>query len=167
MRAVVTGGLGFVGRHLAQHLRAEGDDVTVLDHRGAGSLDITDGPAVTARLAAIEPEVVYHLAGWADVGASWNDPVGVFRVNAEGTLHVLRACRAAGVARVLAVASADVYGVVTDQFGLAGLNALYVGLTLYNARRWWRERGDRSLDHKSAVSQASGLSYRERLGAGS
>ena len=114
MRAVVTGGLGFVGQHLAQHLRAEGDDVTVLDHRGASSLDITDGPAVTARLAAIEPEVVYHLAGWADVGASWNDPVGVFRVNAEGTLHVLRACRAAGVARVLAVASADVYGVVTE-----------------------------------------------------
>ena len=103
-----------MGQHLARHLRAEGDDVTVLDHRGASSLDITDGPAVTARLAAIEPEVVYHLAGWADVGASWNDPVGVFRVNAEGTLHVLRACRAAGVARVLAVASADVYGVVTE-----------------------------------------------------
>ena len=60
------------------------------------------------------PDAVYHLAGWADVGASWDDPVGVLRVNAEGTLHVLRACTAVGVARVLAVASADVYGVVTE-----------------------------------------------------
>jgi GDP-4-dehydro-6-deoxy-D-mannose reductase len=48
------------------------------------------------------------------VGASWRDPVAVLRVNAEGTLHVLRACTAAGVDRVLAVASADVYGVVTE-----------------------------------------------------
>jgi GDP-4-dehydro-6-deoxy-D-mannose reductase len=55
---------------------------------------------------------VYHLAGWADVAASWDDPLAVLRVNAEGTLNVLAACRAAGVARVLSVASADVYGIV-------------------------------------------------------
>ncbi|MEQ1787888.1 MAG: GDP-mannose 4,6-dehydratase, partial [Acidimicrobiales bacterium] len=66
-----------------------------------------------AAASAAAPDAVYHLAGWADVGASWGDPVAVLRVNAEGTLHVLRACTAAGVSRVLAVASADVYGVVT------------------------------------------------------
>lgn len=114
MRAVVTGGLGFVGQHLVRHLRDAGDEVTTLDHRGPGAVDITDGPAVAAALAAVAPEAVYHLAGWADVGASWGDPVTVLRVNAEGTLHVLRACAAAGVQRVLAVASADVYGVVTE-----------------------------------------------------
>ena len=54
-------------------------------------------------------------ASRADVGASWADPGAVLRVNAEGTLHVLRACTAAGVDRVLAVASADVYGVVTEE----------------------------------------------------
>lgn len=113
MRAVVTGGLGFVGRHLVRHLRDCGDEVTTLDHRGDHAVDITDGPAVAAALAAAAPDAVYHLAGWADVGASWADPVAVLRVNAEGTLHVLRACTAAGVGRVLAVASADVYGVVT------------------------------------------------------
>ncbi len=115
MRAVVTGGLGFVGRHLVEHLRAAGDEVTTLDHKGDHAVDITDGPAVAAALAGAAPDAVYHLAGWADVGASWTDPVGVLRVNAEGTLHVLRACTAAGVHRVLAVASADVYGVVTEE----------------------------------------------------
>jgi GDP-4-dehydro-6-deoxy-D-mannose reductase len=114
MRAVVTGGLGFVGRHLVQHLREAGDEVTTLDHQGDHAVDITDGPGVAAALTEVAPDAVYHLAGWADVGASWNDPVEVLRVNAEGTLHVLRACTAAGVNRVLAVASADVYGVVTE-----------------------------------------------------
>lgn len=114
MRAVVTGGLGFVGQHLVRHLRDAGDDVTTLDHRGDHAVDITDGPAVAAVLTEVAPEAVYHLAGWADVGASWADPVTVLRVNAEGTLHVLRACTAAGVGRVLTVASADVYGVVTE-----------------------------------------------------
>jgi GDP-4-dehydro-6-deoxy-D-mannose reductase len=114
MRAVVTGGLGFVGRHLVRHLRDAGDEVITLDRKGDLAVDITDGPAVAAALAEVSPDAVYHLAGWADVGASWADPVGVLRVNAEGTLHVLRACLAAGVQRVLAVASADVYGVVTE-----------------------------------------------------
>jgi len=114
MRAVVTGGLGFVGRHLVAHLVASGDDVTTLDRNGDHGVDITDGAAVAAAIEAAAPDAVYHLAGWADVGASWGDPVGVLRVNAEGTLNVLRACERSSVRRVLAVGSADVYGVVTE-----------------------------------------------------
>jgi len=92
MRAVITGGLGFVGRHLERHLLGLGDEVLTIDRHGDHAVDITDGPAVTQKLAELEPDAVYHLAGWADVGASWKDPVGAFRANAEGTLHVLRAC---------------------------------------------------------------------------
>lgn len=114
MRALITGGLGFVGQHLSRHLRDNGDDVTVLDRHGSGAVDITDGPAVTAAITAAAPDAVYHLAGWADVGASWSDPVGVFRANAEGSLHVLRACVEAKVGRVLAISSADLYGIVTS-----------------------------------------------------
>lgn len=114
MRAVVTGGLGFVGRHLVAHLRAAGDQVTTLDHHGDHAVDILDASGVASAIAEASPDAVYHLAGWADVGASWSDPVGVLRVNAEGTLNVLRACEAASVDRVLAVASADVYGVVAE-----------------------------------------------------
>jgi len=116
MRAVITGGLGFVGQHLARHLREQGDEVHTIDRHGEGAVDITDGPVVAAALAALAPDAVYHLAGWADVGASWKDPVGAFRANAEGTLHVLRACIDAEVGRVLAVGSADLYGVVTPEY---------------------------------------------------
>jgi GDP-4-dehydro-6-deoxy-D-mannose reductase len=112
MRALVTGGLGFVGRHLVAHLQALGDDVVTLDHHGDEPVDITDAAAVHRAIAAARAQAVYHLAGWADVGASWTDPVGAFRANAEGSLHVFQACVAAGVERVLSVASADVYGIV-------------------------------------------------------
>ena len=114
MRALVTGGLGFVGRHLVEHLRQCGDEVAVIDHHGEHAVDITDGEALHVAIAEAAPEAVYHLAGWADVGGSWKEPVAAFRANAEGTLNVLLACAAAGVGRVLSVGSADVYGVVTE-----------------------------------------------------
>ena len=99
MRAVVTGGLGFVGRHLVDHLLERGDTVTSLDHTGSHAVDITDGATVATAIAEVAPDAVYHLAGWADVGSSWDHPAEVFRVNAEGTLHVLLACIAARVPR--------------------------------------------------------------------
>lgn len=114
MRALITGGLGFVGHHLTDHLRAAGDEVVALDRHSEPSIDITDAAGTAAAIADAEPDAVYHLAGWADVGGSWKDPRTVLRVNGEGTLNVLEACREAGVQRVLAVASADVYGVVTE-----------------------------------------------------
>jgi GDP-4-dehydro-6-deoxy-D-mannose reductase len=112
VRALVTGGIGFVGRHLVEHLEAAGDEVALVDHRGEHRVDIMDPGAIERAVRDAAPDCVYHLAGWADVAASWDDPLAVLRVNAEGTLNVLAACRAAGVARVLSVASADVYGIV-------------------------------------------------------
>jgi GDP-4-dehydro-6-deoxy-D-mannose reductase len=114
MRALVTGGDGFVGRHLTEHLRSAGDQVTAIDRHGPHGVDIMDPRAVVSAFAEARPEVVYHLAGWSDVASSWQDPLGALRLNAEGTLHVLEACRAAGVRRVLSVASADVYGMVGE-----------------------------------------------------
>src|SRR3546814_14930517 len=113
MRAVITGGHGFVGRHLERHLRASGDEVLIIDRHGDHAVDITDGPAIAAKLADVAPDAVYHLAGWADVGASWRDPVGAVQANSEGPTHVLRAGLDAEVGLVLAVGSADLYGVVT------------------------------------------------------
>jgi len=114
VRALVTGGMGFVGGHLLAHLRASGDDVVVVDRHGDDPVDITDADAVRAAVARSTPDAVYHLAGWADVGGSWKHPVEAFRANAEGTLNVLLACAELGVERVLSVGSADVYGVVTE-----------------------------------------------------
>jgi GDP-4-dehydro-6-deoxy-D-mannose reductase len=111
MRALVTGAAGFVGPVLVDHLTDAGDEVHGVDH--AGGPDLLDGPGWIRLLADLRPDAVYHLAGWSDVGASWSDPVRTFRVNAEGTLHVLEAAAAADVARVLVISSADVYGSCT------------------------------------------------------
>lgn len=114
VKALVTGASGFVGRHLVAHLEACGDEVIGVD-RATDGLDITDSAAVRDVFAAVRPDVVYHLAGWADVGASWSHPVEAFRVNAEGTLNVLGAAKDYDVSRVVAVSSADVYGIVTPE----------------------------------------------------
>lgn len=108
---LVTGAHGFVGRHLVAHLEASGDHVIGVD-RTDGGIDITDAAAVSALIGRVSPAVIYHLAGWADVGGSWKAPVEAFRANAEGTLNVLGAAADCGVDRVLAVSSADVYGKV-------------------------------------------------------
>lgn len=109
MRALVTGAGGFVGGHLVTHLADAGDQVTTTDPSHGGA-DITDAAAVRDDVAEAAPEIVYHLAGWANVGTSWDHPHDVFRINAEGTLNVLTAARECGVTRVVAVSSADVYG---------------------------------------------------------
>jgi GDP-4-dehydro-6-deoxy-D-mannose reductase len=114
VRALVTGAAGFVGRHLVAQLEAAGDEVIETDREQG--LDILDLDGLAALYGDGRPEVVYHLAGQADVGGSWSRPVETFRVNAEGTMNVLLAAADAGVDRVLAVASADVYGQVpTDE----------------------------------------------------
>ena len=110
MRATVTGAAGFAGRHLVAHLRACGDEVTTIDRHGPTPVDVTDAAAVRAAIATQRPDVVYHLAAWSHVGGSWDEPAAAFRVNAEGTLNVLRACAAVGVGRVLVVGSAEEYG---------------------------------------------------------
>lgn len=112
MKALVTGARGFVGRHLVSHLRNAGDDVVELD-RVSGGPDLLDLPAMQAAIADARPNVIYHLAGDADVGGSWDHPRDTFRTNADGTLCLLDAARTAGVERVLVVGSADVYGRVT------------------------------------------------------
>ena len=110
MRVLVTGAAGFVGRHLAAHLSERGDDVMGIDR--ADGPDLLDGPGLTTLVRRVAPDAVYHLGGWSDVGASWDQPLETFRVNAEGTLNLLQACVAAGSPRVLVVSSADVYGPV-------------------------------------------------------
>jgi len=112
MRAAVTGSSGFVGRHLVPYLRGLGDEVVTLDRSGEPPVDVTDTHRVREVLHRARPDAVYHLAGLSHIGESWDAPETVFRVNAEGTLSVLRACADAGVERVLVAGSADEYGVV-------------------------------------------------------
>jgi len=109
MKVLVTGATGFVGPHLLAHLRECGDDVVAAGD-ASGVFDITNRGAVHDALDAHRPEIVYHLAAWSDVAASWRDPTACLRVNVEGTANVLDAARAAGVRRVVAVGSSEEYG---------------------------------------------------------
>jgi GDP-4-dehydro-6-deoxy-D-mannose reductase len=112
VRAVIAGAAGFVGPHLSSHLASEGDDVVAVDR----DHDITELDSLTETFAMAAPDVVYHLAALSHVGTSWDDPADVLRVNVLGTNSVLSAARrAAPLATVLVVSSAEVYGVVLPE----------------------------------------------------
>lgn len=111
MKALITGAAGFVGRHLTNHLHEKGDETVGVDRQSGP--DLLDAEQWVRLIDEVRPDAVYHLGGFSDVGGSWSTPNETFRVNAEGTLNVLQACVRAGVQRVLAVSSADVYGRVT------------------------------------------------------
>lgn len=111
MRALITGATGFVGPHLIAHLESAGDEVTGIGH--SNGPDLLDGDAWQQLVGETQPDVIYHLAGFSDVGASWKNPRGAFRLNAEGTMSVLEAARLNDVQRVVVVSSADVYGIAS------------------------------------------------------
>ena len=94
MRALVTGATGFVGPHLLAHLHECGDEVVAPGDAVAARSTSPTGPRCTTCSTAARPEVVYHLAAFSDVGASWRDPTTCLRVNVEGTANVLDAARA-------------------------------------------------------------------------
>jgi UDP-glucose 4-epimerase len=118
MRALVTGGAGFIGSNLVDALLDQGAEVDVVDtlvtgrrsnleagalDRGARlhEVDITDAPALNALVADVAPDVIYHLAAQIDVRKSIEDPAFDASVNVVGTINVLEAARLAGVGRVV------------------------------------------------------------------
>src|SRR4051794_32707556 len=102
MRAVVTGGAGFIGANLVDELVARGDDVTGVDNLATGRRENLD-PAVTLlehdirEPFSIDADVVFHLAAQADVQTSMQRPDYDAAVNVVGTVNVLTAAGAAQV----------------------------------------------------------------------
>jgi UDP-glucose 4-epimerase len=123
-RAVVTGGAGFIGSHLAEELARRGSRVVVIDDFSSGRAENLAGikdrvEAVTLDLAREDPrpvlagaDAVFHLAGYADIPRSVQEPRRDFERNAVATLNVLEAVReAAPRTRLVFASSAAVYGV--------------------------------------------------------
>ncbi len=121
MRALVTGGAGFIGSHVVDALLARGDEVHVVDNLSTGSrdnlaagaefheFDIRDA-AIETLGADLKPDVVLHLAAQADVGTSVERPVYDAEVNVIGTVRVLEAARAAGARVVFTSSGGAIYG---------------------------------------------------------
>ncbi|HVD41141.1 MAG TPA: NAD-dependent epimerase/dehydratase family protein [Solirubrobacterales bacterium] len=114
MKALVTGGAGFIGSNLVDALVERGDEVTIVDDlstgkrenlSGAGGAanlveaDIRDGRAMRDLIDRVRPQVVFHLAAQIDVRKSTADPAWDATINVLGTINLLRAALEAGVDR--------------------------------------------------------------------
>ena len=122
MRAIVTGGAGFIGSHVVDALVARGDEVLVLDDLSRGKqenlsaqaelvvADIREPTAVAEAFAAVRPEACLHLAAQADVRVSVTRPDFDCEVNVLGTIRLLEAAREHGTRLVFASTGGAIYG---------------------------------------------------------
>lgn len=102
MKCVVTGGSGFIGRHVVQALRQAQHEAFVVDAAdGNHPIDICDTLALTAELKRVKPQFVFHLAGVADARDALDHPVKAVTINVGGSASVLEAARQTGVKRVI------------------------------------------------------------------
>jgi UDP-glucose 4-epimerase len=122
MKALVTGGAGFIGSHIVDRLLTDGHEVVVLDDFSTGHRsNLADNDALTVIEGDISnPDTVnecmvgidwvFHKAAVASVPRTVNDPVGSSAVNYQGTLHLLEAARNNEVKRLVFASSAALYG---------------------------------------------------------
>ena len=126
MRALVTGGCGFVGSHLVQTLLADGHDVRVLDDLSTGRVENIENLIEAGTVEFIEGRVqdrqaaeyaisgrthVFHLAALADIVPSIVSPMTYFEANVTGTAVMAEAARQEGVEKFVYAASSSCYGI--------------------------------------------------------
>ncbi|WP_391572697.1 NAD-dependent epimerase/dehydratase family protein [Cohnella sp.] len=120
MRIIVTGGAGFIGSRLVRALLERGDEVIVLDDLSTGDprrlpsgVDIrllrAEDADTADFIAAIRPQIVFHLAAQVGMGSSVKNPADDGRSNIIGTLRVLEGCREAG-SKLVFSSTSGVYG---------------------------------------------------------
>jgi UDP-glucose 4-epimerase len=123
MKVFVTGGAGFIGSHVVDHLMSLGHSVVVVDnfysgrdhwrgqelHPEIAKVDILDRKAVAEIFQSFKPEVLFHLAAHHYIPFCDRNPGAAYELNVSGTLNVLNAASESGVAKVFFASTADVY----------------------------------------------------------
>jgi UDP-glucose 4-epimerase len=127
VRALVTGGAGFIGSHIVRRLLATGHEVRVVDNLATGrlsnldevigdieffELDIRDAESLGS--ATHGCDAIFHVAALPSVPRSIAHPAASHETNATGTLNVLTAARDAGTRRVLFASSSSIYGAARE-----------------------------------------------------
>jgi UDP-glucose 4-epimerase len=120
VRAIVTGGAGFIGSHVVDALVARGDEVAVIDSLVHGKNEnVPSGAELHVRdireplddiFDAVRPEAVFHLAAQADVRVSVEHPVDDAAVNVLGTVRILETARRHGAQVVFSSTGGAIYG---------------------------------------------------------
>ena len=124
MKAIVTGGAGFIGSHLSEILISKGMAVTILDNLSTGRIENIN--TVNDKVKFIECDLskatsewtdeikdadyIYHLASLADIVPSIEKPRDYFDSNVVATLNILEACREANIKKLVYAASSSCYG---------------------------------------------------------
>lgn len=160
MKALVTGGDGFVGQHLRAHLASQAVTSTVFDIRRGD--DLRDYEQIRAAVEQAEPDYIFHLAAQADVPEGTLDPRRALETNTIGTFNLLEAVRNTRCpARILLAGSAAEYGVAgadgipvtedtaafpVEPYGVSKLAATHLGL-VYAARYGLRVVVTRAYNH--------------------
>ena len=124
MKAIVTGGAGFIGSHLVDRLLKDGYEVTVLDNFSTGRRENLSHVADKIHIVECDLSVqanweinfegcdfIFHLAALADIVPSIQNPNSYFRANVDGTFNVLQACRNKSIKRFIYAASSSCYGI--------------------------------------------------------
>jgi len=114
MKALITGSEGFVGKYLRAELAAAGYEVMgvdLCDGDGVIAADLLDPAATEAVLKQVMPQVIFHLAGQADVGKSWKIPQKTFEINVIAAINLMEGIRkVCPEASLVIVGSSDEYG---------------------------------------------------------
>ncbi|MFP4344707.1 MAG: GDP-mannose 4,6-dehydratase [Anaerolineales bacterium] len=168
MHALITGGAGFIGSHLAEALLARGDEVTVIDDLSTGrfeniehlvglpgfhfAIDTVTNTVVMDRLAS-ESDTIFHLAAAVGVELIVRDPVHTIETNILGTHAVLQAA-ARYRSKLLIASTSEIYG-KSDQIPFNEEDDRVLGST--TKARW-------SYSDSKAIDEFLGLAYHRQYG---
>lgn len=154
MKILVTGGAGFIGKHLVKALIKKNFQITIFDNfSNSNKKDLVKNPFKEAKIVVgdiknydeinkiiAEHDVVIHLAAKISVNESLSNPKETFEINVKGTENILKACIKQDIKKFIAFSSAAVYGNNTDQEHTSVENDILKPISPYGESKYEMEK---------------------------